>query len=45
MKKKVIIVAVMCALALNSNAQYYGGEEAVRFPVADHYFKYALYII
>jgi len=37
MKKKVIIVAVMCALALNSNAQYYGGEEAVRFPVADLY--------
>ena len=37
MKKQIMTTALMCILALNSNAQFYGGEEAVRFPVADLY--------
>jgi len=37
MKKKAVTLALMCAMALNSNAQYYGGGEAVQFPVADLY--------
>jgi len=37
MKRKVITLALMCMMVLNSKAQFYGGEEAVRFPVADLY--------
>lgn len=37
MKKKVMTLALMCCLTMSSKAQFYGGEEAVRFPVADLY--------
>ena len=37
MKKGLFILMMMCAMALNSPAQIYGGESALQLPVRDIY--------
>ena len=37
MKKGLFILMMMCARALNSSAQIYGGESALQLPVRDIY--------